>query len=147
MIRFIAWSGHECGLHGSKYYLKDHMDIYDKTRFVLNYDIVGNTLSNYSAVGGFNDEVREKLNEITASLDLEWAVTAAPMVCDTLNFAAKEIPQITLSAGFFCGESFKEVLTPLTLSHLKDLIILLCFQKLLLTGQRMKRSARDILKN
>ena len=107
MIRFIAWSGHECGLHGSKYYLKDHMDIYDKTRFVLNYDIVGNTLSNYSAVGGFNDEVREKLNEITASLDLEWAVTAAPMVCDTLNFAAKEIPQITLSAGFFCGNHTK----------------------------------------
>ena len=106
-IRFIAWSGHECGLHGSKYYLKDHMDIYDKTRFVLNYDIVGNALSNYSAIGGFNNEVWEKLNEITASLDLEWAVSPAPMVCDTLNFAAKEIPQITLSAGFFCGNHTK----------------------------------------
>jgi len=106
-IRFIAWSGHECGLHGSKYYLREHMDIYDKIRFVLNYDIVGNTLSNYSAIGGFDDEVGAKLNEISADLELDWEITPGPMVCDTLNFAAKEIPQITLSAGFFCGNHTK----------------------------------------
>lgn len=101
-IRFIAWSGHECGLHGSKYYLLDHRDIFDSTKFVLNYDIVGNTLCNYVVWGAGEASIEAKLNEITAQLEYNWPVNMVPMVVDTLNFAVKEIPQITLMAGF-CG--------------------------------------------
>lgn len=101
-IRFIAWSGHECGLHGSKYYLLDHMEIFDSTKFVLNYDIVGNTLCNYTIWGAGKQSIETKIKEITAQLEYDWPVDMVPMVVDTLNFAVKGVPQITLMAGF-CG--------------------------------------------
>ena len=106
-IRFIAWSGHECGLHGSKYFMMDNMDIIKNTKFVFNYDIVGNILNNYSIFGGACEEVEGRLNEIVSELGYEWPVTMAPMVVDTLNFASRQIPQITLMAGFYCGNHTK----------------------------------------
>lgn len=102
-IRFIAWSGHECGLHGSKYYLLDHPAVFDNTSFVLNYDGIGSVLSNYSAVGGCAPEVEANLNQIVRDLDLNWPIIMEPAVVDALNFAAKEIPHITLFAGVGCG--------------------------------------------
>ena len=106
-MRFIAWSGHECGLHGSKYYLFAHPDIFKSTKFVLNYDIVGNVISNYSVLGGFLPKVQGEIQDILQDLKLDWPVQTAPMVCDTLNFAVREIPQFTLSAGVFCGNHTK----------------------------------------
>ena len=106
-MRFIAWSGHECGLHGSKYYLLSHPDIFKSTKFVLNYDIVGNVINNYSVLGGFSPKVQGEIEDILKNLELDWPVQAAPMVCDTLNFAVREIPQFTLSAGEFCGNHTK----------------------------------------
>lgn len=102
-IRFIAWSGHECGLHGSKKYLLGNPEIRKSIKFVLNYDIVGNLLCNYSAIGAFAPSIEEKLNGITAELGLNWPLSQAPMVCDTMNFAKDQIPHFTLSAGFYCG--------------------------------------------
>ncbi|MCC2864800.1 M28 family peptidase [Anaerovorax odorimutans] len=102
-IRFMAWSGHECGLHGSKYYLLNHKEVFEKTRFVLNYDVVGNALSNYSMWTGGSDEIEKQLNDITASLELDWPVNMGPMVVDTLSFAAKQIPHLTLTAGAYGG--------------------------------------------
>lgn len=106
-VRFIAWSGHECGLHGSKKYLLGTPDVRNSTRFVLNYDIVGNLLCNYNAIGAFAPSVEDALNGITADLKLAWGFLQAPMVCDTLNFAKDQIPHFTLSAGFFCGNHTK----------------------------------------
>ncbi|MDE8732612.1 M28 family peptidase [Eubacteriales bacterium DFI.9.88] len=102
-IRFIAWSGHECGIHGSKFYLLDHPHIFDNISFVLNFDGIGSVLSNYSAVGGCTPKIEAKLNEITRSLDLDWPIVMEPAVVDALNFAAKEIVHITLFAGVGCG--------------------------------------------
>ena len=102
-MRFIAWSGHECGIHGSKFYLLDHPHIFDNISFVLNFDGIGSVLSNYSAVGGCTPKIEAKLNEITRSLDLDWPIVMEPAVVDALNFAAKEIAHITLFAGVGCG--------------------------------------------
>ena len=102
-IRFMAWSGHECGLHGSKYYLLERPEIFKSTRFVLNYDVVGNALSNYSMWAGGNEAIEKTLNSITASLELDWPVNMGPMVVDTLNFAARQIPELTLTAGAYGG--------------------------------------------
>lgn len=102
-IRFIAWSGHECGLHGSKYYLLDNPEIRNSVKFVFNYDVVGNTLCNYSAIGAAAPEVEAKLNEITEELELDWPMVMAPMVVDALNFAAMDIPHITLTSGSYGG--------------------------------------------
>ena len=106
-IRFIAWSGHECGLHGSKKYLLGNPDIRKNTKFVLNYDIVGNILCNYSTVGSGAPSVLDKLNQITAELKFDWPFVNGPMVCDTLNFAKDQIPHYTLTAGFYCGNHTK----------------------------------------
>lgn len=100
-LRFIAWSGHECGLHGSKYYLLDHKAVFENTKFVLNYDVVGNTLCNYSMWGAMNPQVESALCGILSNLELDWPLQIGPMVVDTLNFAVREIPQITLTAGFY----------------------------------------------
>ena len=106
-LRFIAWSGHECGLHGSKKYLLGNPAVRRSTRFVLNYDIVGNLLCNYAIVGGFSPAVEAEINGLVRSLKLDWPVTAAPMVVDTLSFAADQIPHLTLTAGFCCGNHTK----------------------------------------
>lgn len=102
-MRFIAWSGHECGLHGSRNYLQANPEIRKSIKFVFNYDVVGTVLCNYAAIGAFAPSVEEKLNSIINELGYGWMVIQAPMVCDTLNFAADQIPQFTLSSGFFCG--------------------------------------------
>lgn len=44
-----------------------------------------------------------KLNEITEELELDWPMVMAPMVVDALNFAAMDIPHITLTAGSYGG--------------------------------------------
>ena len=100
-LRFIAWSGHECGLHGSKYYLLEHPEVFHNTKFVLNYDVVGNVLCNYSMWGAMQPEVEENLCQILSKLELDWPLQLGPMVVDTLNFAVREIPQITLTGGFY----------------------------------------------
>ena len=102
-MRFIAWSGHECGLHGSKYYLLEHLDIFENTKFVLNYDVIGNDICSYAAIGGCMPEVESKLNEIMEEQKLKWPVIMEPQVVDALNFAAKEIAQITLFADVVRG--------------------------------------------
>lgn len=102
-MRFIAWSGHECGLHGSRKYLQENPELRKHIRFVFNYDVVGTILCNYAAIGAFAPSVEEKLNSIVNELGYGWMIMQAPMVCDTLNFAADQIPQFTLSSGFFSG--------------------------------------------
>lgn len=102
-IKFIGWSGHECGLHGSKNFLLSHPDTYKNVRFVLNYDIVGNAVASYMIAGGYSDEVCAQLQRIIDAMKIGWPLNIAPLVCDTLNFAAAQIPQITVTAGCFSG--------------------------------------------
>lgn len=99
-MRFIAWSGHECGLHGSKYYLMDNPDVFRSVRFVFNYDIVGNILNNYSMCGACDDETIEMLQNLLAELELDWAVNRGPIGVDPFNFAVREVPQMTITSGF-----------------------------------------------
>jgi hypothetical protein len=64
-------------------------------------------MANYMMGAGVNNEVKEILEGIVEKLRLGWPVNPAPLVCDTLNFAAKEIQQITLSSGCFAGNHTK----------------------------------------
>jgi hypothetical protein len=98
---FATWSGHESGIHGSKYFLKDNPEIFDKVRFTLNYDVVGTTLSLPQIIGGFNDEVGGQLRNLIEELQYEWPLLTGPMVVDALNFAVKGIPHITFTSGIF----------------------------------------------
>lgn len=98
---FAAWSGHECGIHGSKYFLKDNSEVFDKIRFVLNYDGVGTPLIMPQIIGGFNGEVECQLRSIIDELQYEWPLSIGPLVVDALNFAVKGIPHITYTSGIF----------------------------------------------
>ena len=106
-IKFIGWSGHECGLHGSKNFLLSYPDTYKNVRFVLNYDIVGNAVASYMVAGGYNEEVGAQLQNIIDTMKIGWPLDIAPLVCDTLNFAAAQIPQITVTSGCFSGNHTK----------------------------------------
>lgn len=100
-IRFIAWSGHECGLHGSKNFVLDYPEVIDEMKFLLNYDILGNALSSPLIWAGCNEETEIKINDIVRSLDFDWNVDIGPWVVDTISFAHKGIPHLTLTSGFY----------------------------------------------
>lgn len=98
-IRFIAWSGHECGLHGSKNFARDYHEVLDEMKFVFNYDIIGNTLSSPQIWAGCDKDVERKINDIVESMNYEWFVDVGPWVVDTVSFAHKGIQHLTFSAG------------------------------------------------
>ena len=98
---FIAWSGHECGLNGSKNFVIDHPDIMKDMKFVFNYDIIGNTLSSPLIWAGCNAEVEEEMNNIVKQCKLDWLVDVGPWIVDTVNFAGQQIPHLTLTSGFY----------------------------------------------
>lgn len=100
-INFVAWSGHEPGLYGSKNFILQKPDVYNNMKFVLNYDILGNTLSSPLIWAGCNEEVETELNEIVSACKLDWKVDIGPWIVDTISFAGKGIPHITLTSGFY----------------------------------------------
>lgn len=100
-LYFIAWSGHECGIYGSRYFIESYPEIFEQNKFVFNYDIIGNALSSPLIWAGCNEKVEEKLNEIVDGLGFEWKVDVGPWIVDTINFAKNQIPHITLTSGFY----------------------------------------------
>jgi len=66
-LAFIAFSGEEAGLHGSRYYVKNPMIPLEKTTFVLNMDLMANGDEGITAVAGYDYpeqfELLESLNE------------------------------------------------------------------------------------
>ena len=98
---FIAWSGHECGLNGSKNYVLDHPQIIRDMKFVFNYDIIGNALSSPLIWAGCNEEVEAEMNDIVKKCRLDWLVDVGPWIVDTVNFAGQQIPHLTLTSGFY----------------------------------------------
>ncbi|MCD7825294.1 MAG: M28 family metallopeptidase [Clostridiaceae bacterium] len=100
-IYFIAWSGHECGIYGSRYFIEDNPSIYENNKFVFNYDIIGNVMSSPLIWAGCNQEMAQMLEKVIDKLELEWKIELGPWVVDTINFASREIPHLTLTSGFY----------------------------------------------
>ena len=100
-IRFIAWSGHECGLQGSKNFVLDYPEVIDEMKFMFNFDIMGNALSSPLIWAGCDSQVEEQINRIVKELHYDWYVDIGPWVVDTISFAHKGIPHLTLTSGFY----------------------------------------------
>ena len=100
-IRFIAWSGHECGLYGSRNFILAYPEVVDNMKFILNYDILGNALSSPLIWAGCNEEVEAEITKIVRDLNFDWKVDIGPWVVDTISFASKGIPHLTLTSGFY----------------------------------------------
>ncbi|MCD7825291.1 MAG: M28 family peptidase [Clostridiaceae bacterium] len=119
---FVCWSGHEPGLHGSKYFIQNNPDIYRRLRFNLNYDIIGIPTpigATYSGIKEHEKWIRESVEK----QGYDWGIFSGPVPCDTMNITSREVPSITLSASGvdFCHtpndamdkikkEGFREVL-------------------------------------
>ncbi|MFD1707342.1 M28 family peptidase [Siminovitchia sediminis] len=95
-MHFIAWSGHEVGLHGSREFLRDNPDIFNNTKFVLNYDIVGNRISTNTLMVSASHQVTQEITEVCESLGYDWQIDAGVWGLDTTNFCSKEIPGVNL---------------------------------------------------
>ncbi len=100
-IRFIAWSGHECGLYGSRNFILDYPEVVDNMKFVFNYDILGNALSSPLIWAGCNEEVEKEITKVVKDLSLDWNVDIGPWIVDTISFGFKQIPHLTLTSGFY----------------------------------------------
>ncbi|MCI7303006.1 MAG: M28 family metallopeptidase [Clostridiales Family XIII bacterium] len=102
-VRFIAWSGHECGLHGSGKFVREHEDIIRHTKFVLNYDGVGNALAIPKVTVGGQDSVQAAIKNLLDRLKRQWPVVLGADGVDTMSFAHKGIPHLTYSCGVYAG--------------------------------------------
>ena len=100
-VRFIAWSGHECGLHGSGKFVREHEEIIKNLKFVLNYDGVGNALALPKVTVGGQDSVQNEIKAIMDDMKMEWPVVLGADGVDTMSFAHKEIPHLTYSCGVY----------------------------------------------
>ena len=100
-VRFIAWSGHECGLHGSGKFVREHEDIVRDTKFVLNYDGVGNALALPKVTVGGRESVQASVKNFIDKMQVEWPVILGADGVDTMSFAHKEIPHLTYSCGVY----------------------------------------------
>ena len=100
-IRFIAWSGHECGLYGSRNFILDYPEVIDNMKFVFNYDIIGNALSSPLIWAGCNEKVEKEINQVVEDCGFDWNVDIGPWIVDTISFAFKGIPHLTLTSGFY----------------------------------------------
>ncbi|GAB1477143.1 hypothetical protein MASR2M70_19790 [Bacillota bacterium] len=100
-IYFVAWSGHEPGLYGSKNFILQKPAVCNDMKFIFNYDILGNALSSPQIWAGCNEEVEAELNAIVSACKLDWRIDIGPWVVDTISFAGFKIPHITLSSGFY----------------------------------------------
>lgn len=95
---FACWSGHEPGLHGSKYFIQENPEVYHRLRFNLNYDIIGiPTPIGVTYLG--TKEHEEVINESIQRRGYNWEVFSGPVPCDTMNVTSRKVPSITLSAS------------------------------------------------
>ncbi|MEN1968782.1 M28 family metallopeptidase [Lentibacillus sp. N15] len=95
-MHFIAWSGHEVGLHGSREFLRDNPDILNNTKFVFNYDIVGNRISTNTLMVSASHEITQEITNVSESLGYDWQIDAGVWGLDTTNFCAAQIPGVNL---------------------------------------------------
>lgn len=98
-MHFIAWSGHEIGLHGSREFLLDNQQLLADTRFVLNFDVIGNHLSTNFLLSAAGNAVFEQVATITGGLGYDWENTPAVSGLDSLHFSSREIPCVNLLQG------------------------------------------------
>ena len=99
-LRFIAWGGHETGLHGSEAYLRAHREQVENIVAVINFDAGhGTTLGTDSWVAAGPDEWIRFVKAVTDDSDLEpeWAV--GTYYSDDTNFAALEVPTVNFDKG------------------------------------------------
>ena len=100
-VRFIAWSGHECGLHGSGKFAREYKDIINNTKFVLNYDGVGNALAIPKVTVGGRDSVQASIKSFINDMKVNWPVVLSADGVDTMSFAHLGIPHLTYSCGVY----------------------------------------------
>lgn len=99
-LYFACWSGHEPGLHGSKYFLQQNQDIYKRIKYNINYDIIGMTTPysiTYAGVKDFEAIFEKIFEKCGSTLD----IFSGPVPCDALNLTSNKIPSLTMSNGGF----------------------------------------------
>ncbi len=99
-LYFACWSGHEPGLHGSKYFLQQNQDIYKRIKYNINYDILGMATPysiTYAGVKDFEAIFEKVFEKCGSTLD----IFSGPVPCDTLNLTSNKIPSLTMSNGGF----------------------------------------------
>jgi Zn-dependent M28 family amino/carboxypeptidase len=96
---FIALSGHEDGLFGSKYFVKAHQEILNKTIFVVNLDMVGRMNKNNPVVKIISNNLVyfkpliEQLSSLSFHYSDDWNNN------DIEAFVNKNIKSLSLTTG------------------------------------------------
>lgn len=99
-LYFACWSGHEPGLHGSKYFLQENQDIYKRIKYNINYDIIGMAMPYSITYAGVKD-FEMIFEKVFDKCGIEFDVFSGPVPCDTLNLTSKKVPSLTMSNGGF----------------------------------------------
>lgn len=96
---FLAHSGHELGLHGSKYFIENLKRKYKKIHLFMNFDMMGRLTENklyYDA----SFDILDSLNfQSTDQIKFSKSIYDRINTLDSKWFVVKNIPSVTLSTG------------------------------------------------
>ncbi len=100
-IVFIAFTGEERGLYGSKYYVTHPTFPLESTKAMINLDMVGRMKGNRLTVSGSEtaEEFSPWITEIGRKLGVEVAPVGKTDRSDQASFYNKEIPDLHFSTG------------------------------------------------
>ena len=102
-LRFVAWGGHETGLHGSEAYLRAHPEDVERIVAVLNFDGQGSILGTPRWRGAGPNEWVQFVEEVMEESGLEAAWSVGPSGTDSTNFAALEVPAVSFGQSHSGG--------------------------------------------
>lgn len=98
-VTFVAWSGHETGVHGSSQFLGRHPEFVASCRFALNFDGIGSRLHLNQMLGCGSPEVLAAVQGRVAGCGYEWPMSIGPGGLDVINLTAVGVPWVSLGQG------------------------------------------------
>jgi Zn-dependent M28 family amino/carboxypeptidase len=99
-ILFVAYSGHEIGLYGSKHFSEHIKRKYKPIELVVNFDMVGRLNSERKVYFDCSEDLASKVNTLRSdSVTISKSSMDRINLLDTKWFVKKGVPSITFSTG------------------------------------------------
>jgi len=102
-VALVLFSGHEEGLHGSKYWLEKHANTSDSIILMLNFDMVGRFSEETHIVSIRTDEnniYKTQLQEAASQSNIKLNINTESFIdTDSFIFFKHNIPSLTVSTG------------------------------------------------
>ena len=96
-LRFVFCGSEECGLLGSKAYVKDHEAELDKIVFNINLDMIGTYMGKFIACVSAEEKLSHYISYMSAEIGFPIASETGVYPSDSTPFADKGVPAVSFA--------------------------------------------------